>query len=66
MKHQLRELKELPSTTNQSTNHPDAFHVRREELFVPLEGQEEVKNNFGQGVINPAAGLKKHTSDNQR
>eukprot|EP00975_Prorocentrum_lima_P033717 7076059-Prorocentrum_lima.AAC.1 len=58
MKHQLKELKELPSTQIQLKNQPDDLHVRKEELFVPLEVQEEVRNNFGQGFINPAAGLK--------
>eukprot|EP00975_Prorocentrum_lima_P026051 5477172-Prorocentrum_lima.AAC.1 len=58
MKHQLKEFKELPPTTNQRTSQPDDFQVREEELFVPLEVQEEVRKNCGQGFINPAAGLK--------
>eukprot|EP00975_Prorocentrum_lima_P019552 4115923-Prorocentrum_lima.AAC.1 len=37
---------------------PDDHKVRTEELFVPLEVQEEVKENLSQGWINPAAGLK--------
>eukprot|EP00975_Prorocentrum_lima_P050434 10563920-Prorocentrum_lima.AAC.1 len=57
MKHQLKELRAC-----QLDNQIDDFHVREEELFEPLEVQEEVKKNFGQGFVNPAAGLKKKRS----
>eukprot|EP00975_Prorocentrum_lima_P033300 6987588-Prorocentrum_lima.AAC.1 len=55
MKHQLNEIKELPSSTNQIGSQPEDLQVRTEELFVPLKVQEEVKKNFAQGFINPAA-----------
>eukprot|EP00975_Prorocentrum_lima_P050929 10669978-Prorocentrum_lima.AAC.1 len=58
MKQQLKEIKELPPSTKQGGSQPEDLQVRTEELFAPLEVQEEVKKNFAQGFINPAAGLK--------
>eukprot|EP00975_Prorocentrum_lima_P041262 8668497-Prorocentrum_lima.AAC.1 len=58
MKQQLKDIKDSPSSAKEVGSQQEDPQVRTEELFVPLELQEEVKRNFAQGFINPAAGLK--------
>eukprot|EP00975_Prorocentrum_lima_P019643 4132237-Prorocentrum_lima.AAC.1 len=54
-----------PSSTKETRDPQEDHEVQREELYLPHAIQDEVKKGFEHGFINPAAGLKKYTSDMQ-
>eukprot|EP00975_Prorocentrum_lima_P018467 3888706-Prorocentrum_lima.AAC.1 len=61
MKQQLKDIKELPQSTKEVGSQQADLQVRTEELFVPLEVQEEVKKELRTRIHQSSSRIEEYT-----